>query len=705
MFMSCRNILTIRGLTVCISMLRQWLSTDGTRLANIQRRGLEAASVLLTIVTTPGIDPRAIQEEVIEASIQLMRSNLMRNILPTLNETAFTTDSVTSSAESPSKHRRASLPTFQDGPTSPRKRRRSVAQADAPGILVNVKKVHKMVLESMPLQLLLIERLERLAQDLPLDDSHVLILTSACLGSLEVDPNAHLASATLQLQLACLSLITTVFRRNPKHRETILLQDVFPIMLKLPTSKRSMRSFPIRYTSVSSPNALAAWNASLVRDVVSPPPPPHAIQVMTALILQLLQSTVTRPTHPPPAPHGDTAESPEPVPPRSALMSGLSRCHALADAFVRHLLHRCARGCNTNAKGVSSGVSEFRPVLLHLVQDLLLVFLTPEYPAASVVLSCLTRRLGQDITRASPKLGKSMGLTNNNNNNNSNNTKVTLEITYLNTAFDVMGKICALQARLLATHRDKPLKGTPALKHHGLGDDEQGIRLRCFCADERTDKFLIRCDNCHADFHGTCVGIHRDAIPEEWVCDACRIGRIMERERVPYQLNPQLAGLVDEIYALHHSFLSNISHRAGVSSDFQDAANFHLAQWVDELESKNENKHEPLALTARLLEFWNKAGPGGEPLTEEGTNRLILSLMATTSPLVQSFRPQVSFLVKVMADESSHTLRKLSLKAVEKVNSIPGYLVGNKRLSALREGFLTHVVPFFAFRLWKEIDT
>jgi len=34
--------------------------------------------------------------------------------------------------------------------------------------------------------------------------------------------------------------------------------------------------------------------------------------------------------------------------------------------------------------------------------------------------------------------------------------------------------------------------------------------------------------------------------------------------------------------------------------------------------------------------------------------------------LFRSFRKQIGFLLKIMADESTHALRKLSLKAIEK---------------------------------------
>jgi hypothetical protein len=269
--------------------------------------------------------------------------------------------------------------------------------------------------------------------------------------------------------------------------------------------------------------------------------------------------------------------------------------------------------------------------------------LVPEYPAAQVLLQCLVRRLVNDLNKASSNSSKSP------------------EATYLNTAFDILGKICCVQARILAMHEKKSLPVHVKPLHTSM-DSDQVCLDSCYCHDPTLkDKFVIRCDACHEDFHGTCVGCSLDAVPDGWLCDACRLGNIHQRV---YRERKQT---VDDSFVLQLAFLSNLSHRA----DMEEATKFHLAQWLDELEAVKQEGGPQQKDHLFLLEYWDKISPCGECLTEEGMNRMILTRAAKSSPLLLSFRKQISFLLKLMGDESSHSLRKLSLKAVEKVSLIP----------------------------------
>ena len=105
----------------------------------------------------------------------------------------------------------------------------------------------------------------------------------------------------------------------------------------------------------------------------------------------------------------------------------------------------------------------------------------------------------------------------------------------------------------------------------------------------------------------------------------------------------------------------------------EDAVQFHLARWIDELERKrlaDDTKGRPRKIVAQLLEYWDVPGPAAEPLTDEGGIRVILGLMANTSPFFLSFRKQMRFILQIMSDESAHALRKLSLKVIEKVRKL-----------------------------------
>jgi hypothetical protein len=91
----------------------------------------------------------------------------------------------------------------------------------------------------------------------------------------------------------------------------------------------------------------------------------------------------------------------------------------------------------------------------------------------------------------------------------------------------------------------------------------------------------------------------------------------------------------------------------------------------DELEQKalalTSQNGSQRKIVADVLEHWDGLGPSGEDLTEEGSKRAIISLIATTSTLFLSFKNQVGFILKLMSDDSTPSLRKFSLKAVEKI--------------------------------------
>ena len=145
------------------------------------------------------------------------------------------------------------------------------------------------------------DRFERLVQQLPLDDQQILLLTNGTLPALEIDcnsspPTAKSIPPAQQLQLASIAIITAAFRKYPLHRDTVL-EDLFPLMLSLPTGKRSLRAFHVRYQSAATPSALENLNAEMIGPLLSNGSPPHFIQMMTALVLSLVQACVVRPTY------------------------------------------------------------------------------------------------------------------------------------------------------------------------------------------------------------------------------------------------------------------------------------------------------------------------------------------------------------------------------------------------------------------------
>ena len=573
-----------------------------------------------------------------------MRLHLSRHLIPALNQTGnFSSNALKKKDPSGSP------------PTSKRRR----ISDSSEGAFLNskdVKKVYKYVTSTIGSLLTLMERIEGLMQVLPLDDQQVLMLTSGVLPVFEIDCTLSLSSnpkeafQARQLQTTSISILTVAFRKYPMHRE-IVLEDLFPVMLIMPTGKRSLRTFPVRYSSSPS-TTLQALNSETVGSLLSNGTEPHYIQMITALILSLVHSCVLRPSNASEESDGGAEGRDLPISSKK-LQSGLRSSIIVADTFIRFLLKRCTKG-----KGDSA--SEFRPVLINIVEDLLLVLTIPEYPAAELLLAALQRRLNQDLSAASPIF------------KTSHNHPQQPEVTYLNCALDVMGKICSVQARLLSLADEKSLRMITEAPMSNTSSPEQ--ETDCHCKKQHTDVLRVQCDQCSSIFHGNCVGLpDEESIPEQWFCDRCTLGRIIVREQHRSDASEGGTLLFDTVYAMRYAFQCATTNQMRLIDDnVDDPIKFHLARWIDEVDRKQMPQTgvqlKRLA-TSKLLDYWDSsAGLKPELLSDEGNIRVIISLLTQTSQFFLSFRKQVEFFVKQLSDENPQVLRKLSLKVIEKVS-------------------------------------
>lgn len=563
-----------------------------------------------------------------------MRFHLTRNILPSVNQTGH--NQLATNDKKPEAIEVA----------SPNKKRRRSEAGGANSVLTReLKRVYKEVISTAGLQLELLNRFITLIQRVPLDDQQILLLSNGVLSSLELDSPG--VAMVQQLQTECIAVISATFARYPVHRETIV-EDLFPIMLRLPTGKRSLRTFPLRYSSASSSQNLATLNHNVVRSLLfkdMDQSQPHSIQMITAMVLSMIHSCVQLPVFtrvPNASPSGAEGE----LKPTSTYTSGRSQCQEVSDSFVAHLLRRCLRN-----KG---GSSEFRPVLTNFVEDLLLLLLNTDFPAAEMLLTSFARRLSSDLSHASPTFSK-VG-----------SPGPSPDATYVNTAFDALAKICATQSRILATQRDRCIAITNS---EDLESNGKKNEFACYCGKDPSKGDVFGCDQCGKGYHSVCVGMDADSPPETWYCDACRLMQVADRVRRRHQADGEQE-LVDEEFVFHHAQQTSVSQRL-FAAEMARVSQFHLAGWIDQLERKSRdssgNGSQPSRIVNELMESWSSPGPAGEALTEEGRIRAALYLVAKTTGLLLSFRQQITFLIKLMGDEKSPALRKLSLKAIEKV--------------------------------------
>uniref|UniRef100_T1I4R0 Nipped-B protein n=1 Tax=Rhodnius prolixus TaxID=13249 RepID=T1I4R0_RHOPR len=167
------------------------------------------------------------------------------------------------------------------------------------------------------------------------------------------------------LQLAALKLVTTIFAKYEKHRK-LLLDDILASMARLPSSKRSLRSY--RLSSEEH------------------------IQMLTALVLQLVQCMVVLPQNLVNKQIKHCRESNIHVDADVIIVSKFKAARTTASNFLYVFLTKCSS---------KSEEIDYRPLFENFVQDLLTTVNKPEWPAAELMLSVLGNLLVNNFVNKS----------------------------------------------------------------------------------------------------------------------------------------------------------------------------------------------------------------------------------------------------------------------------------------------------------------
>uniref|UniRef100_A0A3B4WMI2 Nipped-B protein n=1 Tax=Seriola lalandi dorsalis TaxID=1841481 RepID=A0A3B4WMI2_SERLL len=161
-----------------------------------------------------------------------------------------------------------------------------------------------------------------------------------------------------ELQLCAIKLVTAVFSRYEKHRQ-LILEEIFTSLARLPTSKRSLRNFRLNSSDQDGE--------------------PMYIQMVTALVLQLIQCVVHLPSD------KDAFEEYDSKVDQDVLITNsYETAMRTAQNFLSVFLKKC---------GSKQGEEDYRPLFENFVQDLLSTVNKPEWPAAELLLSLLGRLL------------------------------------------------------------------------------------------------------------------------------------------------------------------------------------------------------------------------------------------------------------------------------------------------------------------------
>uniref|UniRef100_A0AAY4CG10 Nipped-B protein n=1 Tax=Denticeps clupeoides TaxID=299321 RepID=A0AAY4CG10_9TELE len=183
-----------------------------------------------------------------------------------------------------------------------------------------------------------------------------------------------------ELQLCAIKLVTAVFSRYEKHRQ-LILEEIFTSLARLPTSKRSLRNFRYHRHTVRIPKMYSClmWMCTDRLNSSDVDGEPVYIQMVTALVLQLIQCVVHLPSD------QDMFEEKEKrVDQDVFITNSYEIARRTAQNFLSVFLKKC---------GSKQGEEDYRPLFENFVQDLLSTVNKPEWPASELLLSLLGRLL------------------------------------------------------------------------------------------------------------------------------------------------------------------------------------------------------------------------------------------------------------------------------------------------------------------------
>ncbi|XP_068630090.1 nipped-B protein [Battus philenor] len=161
-----------------------------------------------------------------------------------------------------------------------------------------------------------------------------------------------------ELQLSALKLVTTIFSKYEQHRR-LLLEDILASIARIPSSKHNLRSFQLNSD--------------------------QHIQMLTALVLQLVQCVVTLPesmckTQEKDKEQSSDSENKKHVDKDLVIISKYEAAISVGGTFLTSFLNKCRS---------RSEEVDFRPLFENFVHDLLTTVNKPEWPATELLLSLL----------------------------------------------------------------------------------------------------------------------------------------------------------------------------------------------------------------------------------------------------------------------------------------------------------------------------
>jgi cohesin loading factor subunit SCC2 len=223
-------------------------------------------------------------------------SHINRHIIPSLSNTGH----LTISAPGTSLNESSEDEQVTADPVSPKKKRRKTTSLSPMrnDVCKNMKTVYTPILSTIGLFGTILERADGFIVTNEMDDRLLFTLSAAALSTLSIDASSFVRSDTTSLasivQVSSMDVLVSIFRRYPRHR-SIIIEDLFPLMLKLPTSKRSLRTFLVKKIGSSKSSEVAKVKPELAASSSVDIGDHELIQPICALVLLFVQACVQMP--------------------------------------------------------------------------------------------------------------------------------------------------------------------------------------------------------------------------------------------------------------------------------------------------------------------------------------------------------------------------------------------------------------------------
>lgn len=466
-----------------------------------------------------------------------------------------------------------------------------------------------------------------------LPDSCILQLIRTCFTTFMVE-NIQL------LQMKSISLISGIFYAYTQHRACIM-DEALQILLKLPSSKRMPRTYPL------------------------PDEEQRQIQLITALLIQIVHSSSNLPDV-----LRESSDSPslevsiDASYPTKSFESVTEACCLFWSRVLQRL---------TNTKNQEA--AELKTMIENLVIDLLTTLNLPEYPASAPLLEVLCVLLLQNAGLKSK------------------------DISVRSMAIDLLGTIAARLKQDAVRCREEKCW---IVKELGSGDmiDQNLPKDACsVCLDTRIDKSLVRCHGCQRLFHVNCTGISGHDIPNRgFHCQMCSSKKQLlvlkslceSQSKDAGHNNRSKSGKTSHVteaitnLEIVQQLLLNYLHDAATADDLHLFTRwFYLCLWYKD-DPNSEQKFMYYVARLKSQAIVRDSGSLSSLMTRESAKKITLAL-GQNSSFSRGFDKILQVLLASLR-ENSPIIRAKALRAVSIIVEADPEVLGDKLVQTAVEG-------------------